>query len=396
MMRVRRQFCSAEPAETAGRQHKKRCQILTRIQKKKGMEMKQCLRYPLLKACLALSIFGAAVPATQAATAAPIVAQPIVNQVNALQGDAREKFLIDAAKKEGALNIYHINIEDIPVIAAAFSKKYGIKVSLWRSSSEMVTNRLVTEAQGGRFEADIVDTNGPGMEALSREKMLQPVKSPYEKDLIALATPKTGDWIATTVDVFVQAYNTDKIKKADLPKSYQDLLNPKWKGMLTVEEGDQAWFEMVAESMGREKGMQLFKDIVAKNGISVRKGHSLLGNLIVSGDVPMGLTLYRYNPELLKRKGAPIDWFIIPPAIGQTRGIAMLRKVQHPYAAMLFYDFMLNEGEQIYADRAQYPTSKKIKGNAGNLKITYIDTARNLDEDAQWTKDYENVITKAK
>jgi iron(III) transport system substrate-binding protein len=364
------------------------------------MEMKhgpqRSLKHNLFKACLTLSIFGAAISACQAVGAAPVVAQPIVNQVNALQGDAREKFLIEAAQKEGALNIYHINIEDIPVIAAAFTKKYGIKVSLWRSSSEMVTNRLVTEAHGGRFEADIVDSNGPGMEALSREKMLQPVKSPYEKDLLPLATPKTGDWIATTVDVFVQAYNTNKIKKADLPKSYQDLLDPKWKGMLTVEEGDQAWFEMVAESMGREKGMQLFKDIVAKNGISVRKGHSLLGNLVVSGDVPMALTLYRYNPETLKNKGAPIDWFIIPPAVGQTRGIAMLRKVQHPYAAMLFYDFMLNEGEQIYANRAQYATSKKIKDNAGTLKIIYIDTARNLDEDEQWTKDYEKVITKAK
>ncbi|HEY4316304.1 MAG TPA: extracellular solute-binding protein [Herbaspirillum sp.] len=343
---------------------------------------------------LSAALFGAGLQS--AAAAAPVVSQTIINQVNAMPAATRQQTIEAEAKKEGTLTLYHVNIEDIPAMAAAFTKKYGIKVVLWRSSSETVSNRLITEAMGGRFEADVIDNNGPGMEALSREKLLQPVKSPLEKDLIPEATPGSKDWIATTVDVFVQAYNTNKIKKADLPKTYNDLLDPKWKGMLSVEADDQDWFEMTSEKLGKEKTHKLFQDIVAKNGISVRKGHSLLANLIVSGDVPMGLTLYGYKPVQLKKKGAPIDWFVLQPQIAQIRGIALPKKLQHPYAALLFYDFMLTDGQQMYADREQYPTNKKIKGHAGGMPLVYIDPARSLDEEAAWTKDYERIITKAK
>jgi iron(III) transport system substrate-binding protein len=360
------------------------------------MGMKK-MKQGLVKACLTLSVLGSAMWGFQGAMAAPIVpSESVVNKVNALQGDARQQLLLTEAKKEGTLTLYHVNIEDIPAIAAAFTKKYGIKVVLWRGSAVTVTNRLVNEAQGGRFEADIVDNNALGMEALHREKMLQPVKSPYDKDLIPEAFPPGRDWVATTVDPIIASYNTNKIKKADLPKSYADLLDPKWKGMLNVESTDEAWFGTLLEKMGPDKGRKLFKDIVAKNGITVRTGHSLLANLVASGEVPLGLTLYAYAPERLKRKGAPIDWFVIPPGIGQPRGIALMRKVQHPYSALLFYDFMLNEGQQMYGDSAQYPTNKKIKDNAGTLQLTYINSARNLDHEGEWRNDYETTVTKAK
>ncbi|HEY4316580.1 MAG TPA: extracellular solute-binding protein [Herbaspirillum sp.] len=325
-----------------------------------------------------------------------VASETVIKKVNALQGDARQQLLLSEAKKEGTLTLYHVNLEDIPAISAAFTKKYGIKVVLWRGSAVTVTNRLVSEARGGRFVADIVDSNALGMEALHREKLLQPVQSPYDKDLIPEAFSSGKDWVATTIDPIIAAYNTNKVKKADLPKSYDDLLDPKWKGMLSVESTDEAWFGTLMDKIGPQQGKKLFKDIVAKNGIMVRTGHSLLANLVASGEVPLGLTLYAYAPERLKKKGAPIDWFVIPPGIGQPRGIAMLSKTQHPYSALLFYDFMLNEGQQMYGDSAQYPTSKKIKANAGTLKLTNIDPARNLDHEGEWRNDYETIITKAK
>ena len=302
------------------------------------------MKRELLKLCVGLSITAAMLfgPALQSAIAATVLSEAVIKQVNALPPEARQKAIEAGAKKEGTLTLYHTNIQELPAMAAAFTKKYGIKVEMWRSSSEKVANRLITEARGGRFEADVIDNNGSGMESMHREKLLQPVKSPYEKDMIPQAFPASGDWIATTVDVFVQAYNTDKIKKANLPKTLDDLLDPKWKGMLSVEADDEAWLAMTAETLGKEKVHKLFQDIVAKNGMDVRKGHSLLANLIASGEVPMGLTLYAYKPEQMKKKGAPIDWFVLQPAIGQTRGIAIPKKLQHPYAALLFYDFMLN------------------------------------------------------
>ena len=106
------------------------------------------------------------------------------------------------------------------------------------------------------------------------------------------------------------------IKKEDLPKTYEDLLDPKWKGKLGIEAKDQDWFATVVQSDGRRaaRAPKFFRDLVAKNGISVRKGHTLLNNMVVSGEVPLALTVYNYMPEQAKKKGAPIDWFALEPA----------------------------------------------------------------------------------
>ncbi|MDR1968074.1 MAG: ABC transporter substrate-binding protein, partial [Burkholderiaceae bacterium] len=95
-----------------------------------------------------------------------------------------------------------------------------------------------------------------------------------------------------TADVWAAAYNTDKVKKEDLPKSYENLQDPKWQGRLGVEAEDQGWFGTLIGALGKKRGLKLFTHIVDSNGISVRKGHSLLANLVASSEVPMALSAY--------------------------------------------------------------------------------------------------------
>ena len=114
----------------------------------------------------------------------------------------------------------------------------------------------------------------------------------------------------------MQAYNTNLVSKDELPKTYRDLLNPRWKGRLAVEAEDYDWFAQVVIGLGEAQGLKLFRDIVATNGISVRRGHSVLNNLIVAGEVPLGLSAYGFLAEQAKLKGAPLDWFVIPPLHG--------------------------------------------------------------------------------
>jgi iron(III) transport system substrate-binding protein len=233
------------------------------------------------------------------------------------------------------------------------------------------------------------------MEALHREQLLQQVRSPAHGDIMPQAIPTHKEWVGSTLDIFVQAYNTNKVKKEELPKSYQDLLDPKWKGRLGIEGEDQHWFALLVQELGQEKGTKLFKDIVDANGISVRKGHSLLANLVASGEVPLGLTLYNYAPEQLKQKGAPIQSFIIPPAIAQFRAVGLLKKAPHPHAAMLWYDFMLSEeGQQILTKRFNIPTSKMIDTPEKSLPLKFIDPAQFLDMNEKWVKAYEEAVTK--
>ena len=148
------------------------------------------------------------------------------------------------------------------VVTAAFEKKYGVKVRVWRGSSENVVQRSVTEARGGRFDADVFETGGAAMESLHREKLLQKVKSPSQADLDPAALTAHGEWTGTRYNVFVAAYNTKLIKKDELPKSYDDLLDPKWKGKLGIEADDSDWFGAVIDQLGEERGLKLFRNIV--------------------------------------------------------------------------------------------------------------------------------------
>jgi iron(III) transport system substrate-binding protein len=310
-------------------------------------------------------------------------------------GADRQQRLVEGAKKEGELQIYTVTpLEDTAALTDAFEKKYGIKVKVWRSGSDNVLQRVVSEARAGRFNADIIENNGPELEALHREKLLQEVKSPYLADLIPQAVPPHREWAAMRMNIFSLAYNTNLVKKEDLPKSYEDLLHPRWKGKLGIEATDTDWFAELMGQMGEAKGVKLFRDIVATNGLSIRKGHSLLANLVASGEVPLAITVYNYKAEQLKNKGAAVDWFVIPPALAQPYGVAMPKRAQHPNAAVLFYDFLLSDAQAILAKRDFVPTSTKAETALNKMPIKFIDSKVVLDEHDKWTKVYDATVLK--
>ncbi len=331
-----------------------------------------------------------------ALAAPPAVAQASsAAQIASYQGPDRQKRLMEGAKKEGELVIYtSAPVDDMTALTAAFEKKYGVKTKVWRAGSEKVLQRTVTEAQGKRFDVDIIETNGPELESLHREKLLQEVKSPFLTELIPQAILPHREWIGTRLNIFALAYNTKLVKKEELPKTYQDLLDPKWKGKLGIEAEDSDWFAGVITQLGEAQGLKLFRDIVATNGLSVRKGHTLLTNLVASGEVPLALTVYNYKAEQLKNKGAPIDWFVIPPAIARPNGVGMAKRAPHPNAAVLFYDFMLSDAQPILLQRDFVPTNKKTDTPLNKVPLKFVDPKVILDENEKWTKLYEDIITR--
>ncbi|MDB5762108.1 MAG: fbpA 3 [Herminiimonas sp.] len=318
-----------------------------------------------------------------------------LQEIAAYQGSDRQERLVEAAKKEGELMVYHA-YPQLANVMAAFTKKYGIKVKSWRSGSENILQRVASEARAKKYDVDIVQNNAPENEAAHREGLLQEVRSPFLKDLIPAASPAHKEWVGITLDVYSAAYNTAKVKKEEVPKSYRDLLDPKWKGRLGVEAEDQAWFATLVDTLGEQQGLKLFSDIVASNGISVRKGHSLLTSLVASGEVPLALSVYSWNPEQLKQKGAPVEGLLIEPVVAQFSTVAMFKKAPHPNAAALFYDFALNEGQQILADMHFVPTSKKIASPVRDVQIKFIDPGKALDMQEKWIKTYLNILDKTK
>jgi iron(III) transport system substrate-binding protein len=325
---------------------------------------------------------------------APPVAAVMAADLAVYEGADRLQKLIDGARREGELTVYtSAQTDDLGPVVAAYEKKYGIKASIWRAGSEQVLNRALQESRAGRHTVDIVETNGPELEGLSREKILQLVKSPHHADLIAPAIRPHGEWVGTRLNVFVQAYNTKLVKKEELPKTWEDLTNPRWKGKIGIEQEDSDWLSGVFAEIGEARAQQVFKEIVAANGISVRKGHTLLTQLVASGEVPLALTVYNYKAEQLRAEGAPIDWFTIGNAIARPNGVAVARNAPHPHAALLYYDFELSEeGQRIIADREFVPTSTKVDTPLNKVPMTFVDARVTLDEYDKWKNLYTELF----
>jgi iron(III) transport system substrate-binding protein len=329
-----------------------------------------------------------------------LLAAPAFAQVNAVaeiasyQGTDREQRLVEGAKREKELTFYSsIPPEDIAALVSAFDKKYGVKVKVWRADSEGFLQRIINETRARRFEVDVMAGSSSALEPLFRENLLQEVKSPYLAGIIPEAIAPHRQWVAVYLSMFVQAYNTDLVRQDSLPKTFYDLLRPQWKDRLGIEAEDYDWFAQVVMDLGEAQGLRLFRDIVASNGISVRKGHSLLTNLVVAGEVPLALTAYGFLAEQAKRRGAPLDWFVIPPAIARPTAEGLARNAPHPHAAVLFFDFLISEeGQQILASRQFVTVSRSIETpfNKGPLKL--IDSAAILDQARKWQDLYHKTI----
>jgi iron(III) transport system substrate-binding protein len=299
-------------------------------------------------------------------------------------GADRAQRVIDGAKKEGALTLYSSGThEDIGSVIYAFEKKYGLPVRFWRGSSEDILRRTMTEARASRFEVDVADTAGPEMEAMQREKLLHEITSPVFAELMAQAVAPRRAWVMSRLNVFTAAANTNMVSAADAPRSYHDLTDRGWKGRLGIEADDVGWFLTVLGIIGEEKGLELFRGIVAKNGMSVRKGHTLLANLVAAGEVPLALTVYGYRVEAMKKAGAPIAPVTLAPVVALPNATAVFRRSPHPHAAVLFVDFFLGEGQRILAARGNVPTNKSVKPPP---EVTLVDSAKLLDEGEKWTK----------
>ncbi|HEY4073116.1 MAG TPA: extracellular solute-binding protein [Herbaspirillum sp.] len=303
------------------------------------------------------------------------------------RGADRDQKLVEQAKKEGTLTLYTslATNESMP-LTTAFEKKYGIKVVLWRTTSDKVVQRAVSEGQAGRHVADVMETNGPEVEMMARERLLSEFYSPYLADFSPSAMGPNRLWVSDRLNFFVVVFNTNKFKRSDMPATYEGFLDPKWKGQLSIESTDVEWMATVIKKMGNDKGMKFFQSLADMHP-EMRMGHVLLAQMVATGDAPVALTVYNANAESLKMRGAPVDWFPVQPVVGRPQGIGVAKQAPHPHAALLFADFVLSpEGQKMFADMGRVPASPKVKTPLNNFPYVMTEAATVLDESAKWEK----------
>ena len=330
---------------------------------------------------------------------APAIAQVKANAtaagVGLYAGPARLRKLVEGAKKEGGLNLYtSAQSDDMGLLVGAYEKKYAVKVNVWRASSEKVLQRAIAEARAGRFSCDILETNGPEMEAMHREQLLEEFFSPHFKDLPPAAFPRHRHYVADRFNFFTVAYNTNLVKADEVPKTYEDLLHPRFAGRVGIEAGDADWFGAMVKAMGEEKGLAFFRKLAAAKP-EIRSGHTLMAELVASGEIPLAATIYNHNAERLVVKGAPIRWKALKPTFGRPNAIGVARRAPHPYAALLFSDFMLSlEGQTILKERNRVPSSRAVDTHLNKFPFEMIDPVITLDEAGRWEKLWSDLFLK--
>jgi iron(III) transport system substrate-binding protein len=318
-----------------------------------------------------------------------------VAEIALYQGGDREQMLIEEAKKEGSVSFYNSNTW-LTTVAQEFEKKYPfVKVSIWRSDSTNLLKKILEESASGRFLADVIETS-TGMDILQRQGILQEYFSPetaaYGDE--AKAKGKKGVYHLTDREIYISlGFNTKLVPPGDAPKSYKDLLNPKWKGKISLAGGATGprWVGQVLNVMGREYLEKMRGQDVKVQNIS---GAALAG-LIVSGEVPLSPTIFDSNIFTAKKTGASVEWRPLEPVIASVGTSGMTTNAPHPHAALLFLDYLHSrEGQQVVMRGGLSSAREDIGPLERKFKKTYQEAQYSSEEFEKKFSEWEELMTR--
>jgi len=266
--------------------------------------------------------------------------------------------VLEGARKEGKLVVYtSMTVDQAQKLNNAFSAKYPfIQIGMFRAVGERLLTKIMTEAQAGRYEFDVVQSAETQAYFLKKKNLLGKYLPAEAKHLHKGFFDSEGYWSAVYMMPNVIGYNTRMVKRNEVPRSDEDLLNPKWKGKIGMDHTKPEWFAWKLKRMGEEKGMAYMKKLGAQE-LRLYAGLTIITNLLAAGEFPLVLNTYVHNAEDAKRKGAPVDWVAQEPVFTKFQPIGVGARATHPNTAKLFVDFMLSEeGQKIIASFGRVPT----------------------------------------
>jgi iron(III) transport system substrate-binding protein len=292
---------------------------------------------------------------------------------------------LDAAREEGEVVWYTaMNTPDAEPLRKAFQARYPfLQLTILRQPGEKIRTRILTEARAGRHLWDVVSFNHLDMDALDREGLLASYSSAEARSgFPAGAVDPRGHWAAIYVRQYVIGYNVRAVPVAQAPKSWHDLLEPRWKGKFAMDEDETEWYGAMLDYLGREQGLA-FMRALARQEPQFRRGHSLLSKLLVAGDFPLAL-VHAAEVEGTKKTGAPVDWVrTLDPIVTSPSQVAVSARAPHPNGARLLVDLLLSrEGQGLIRSRGRVPARTDVgEGAQQALKVHYVDPklAREMD-----------------
>jgi iron(III) transport system substrate-binding protein len=313
------------------------------------------------------------------------------------EADPRTAALIEGAKKEGKMVFYtSVETEFARILTTAFEAKHPfIKTDIFRSTHERIFSRLNMERKTGTFAADVLSVGEFETYHMKKRGLLTAYKSPAAAVYTEGFKDPEGYWTDFYDNLIVSAYNTTRVKRDELPKSYEDLLHPRWRRRMVLDKNEDRWFANMLYLMGEKKGME-FMQALAKQEVAIRSGRSLITQLLAAGEFDLQIVAYWYRPHLLKKQGAPVDWVAIEPALVALHPISIIDRAPNPNAAKLFIDYVLSEeGQRLFASRGREPVRPGVRPEGYPIHLKIVPSRMELAEKlTDYTRRYESLFVK--
>jgi iron(III) transport system substrate-binding protein len=305
----------------------------------------------------------------------------------------RQARLTEGAKKESGLVWYSsTTAEDALALTKKFHEQHPlIQIQHLRSSSEKLLERILAESRANAFKADIVSLPELELSIMIKRKLL----ARYQGVENALYPPESKDprgyWTGLYTSAWVPAHNTKMVGKNAAPKTYKDLLNPKWKGAIAMDNEPYNWYVVSLRYLenrdGKEAAVDFMKKLAAQQ-MQWRKGHSLIGQLMAAGEFPLAAELQVHTVERAKAQGAPVEWSVLDGVIPISKvGAGITSTGSNIYTSALFYDFLLSRPgmETIRASR-RIPTRPDVTA-------PYLKSYKLLPFEQQVMDDFDKYVT---
>ncbi|MCZ6624655.1 MAG: extracellular solute-binding protein [Deltaproteobacteria bacterium] len=287
----------------------------------------------------------------------------VLAKLEKLSPEARQKALIKGAKKEGVVTIYTSMRQDQSTpFSKRFNKRYPfLKVNTFRTAASRQMAKVQAEFNAGRHEVDTLNTSPAGSFTHKRFGILDTYHSPAREFFDATYKDKEGYFTPLYVIPVVLGYNPSLVKPEEVPKSYEDLLDPKWKGKMLLDTDDFEWYIALLRYFGREKGLQYMKKLATQD-LSMRRGRTLQTQLLMAGEQPLAIALHAHTVLDMKGKGAPINWTTLDPYFAKPNTLMLAKHAPHPYAAALYIDWALSkEGQTMITTFGRVSARRDIK-----------------------------------
>jgi ABC-type Fe3+ transport system substrate-binding protein len=312
-----------------------------------------------------------------------------------------------AARREGNVVWYTgliVNQITRPMAAAFEARFPGISVHYSRASNTETTLKLLNEARARRVQADVFDVTS-GIHSLLEAHVAAPFQPPSAAHFPAVLKDPEGYWFGTNLYFLTVAYNTNLVRQADAPRTWDDLLDPKWKGHMAwtselAAQGPPGFIFNALAVKGPDKGMDYLRRFAAQMPVAIASSPRAVLDQVVSGEQWLGVMMYNHHAAISAAAGAPVGWAKLEPLVGLFSIMGITRDAPHPNAARLFEDYVLSpEGQAVLAANDYLPADPDVparipglKPEAGHFLVNYITPQMTRDDLPKWIAIYHEVF----